>query len=118
LFTAAASWARVWGDAFGQIGWMKFGSEQEQKRSIGMMAWVLPLAWCLLFLFFQAPVKMVILGGIATSVLLLLVVYVSLVFRYRELPVALKPSPTYDVFFWISVLSILFVSGYGIIQIM
>ena len=60
---------------------------------------------------------MVILGGIATSVLLLLVVYISLVFRYRELPVALKPSVTYDTFFWVSVLSILFVSGYGIIQI-
>lgn len=117
LFTAAASWARVWSDAFGQIGWMKFGSEQEQKRSIGIMSWVLPIAWCLLFLFFQAPVKMVILGGIATSVLLLLVVYVSLVFRYRSLPVALKPSALYDVFFWISVLSILFVSGYGIVQI-
>jgi len=78
---------------------------------------VLPAIWCILFLFFQAPVRMVILGGIATSVLLLLVVYVSLVFRYRELPVVLKPTVTYDAFFWISVLSILFVSGYGIIQI-
>jgi hypothetical protein len=50
-------------------------------------------------------------------VLLLLVVYVSLMFRYRNLPIALKPSVLYDVFFWISVLSILFVSGYGIVQI-
>lgn len=118
LFTAAASWARVWADAFGQIGWMRFESVEEQKKSIGLLSWVLPAIWCLLFLFFQAPVKMVILGGIATSVLLLLVVYVSLVFRYRELPATLRPSAVYDVFFWISVLSILLVSGYGIVQIL
>jgi manganese transport protein len=117
LFTAAASWARVWADAFGQLDWMKFTTEKEQRSSIGILSWVLPAAWCVLFLFFKAPVMMVILGGIATSILLLLVVYVSLVFRYRELPAALRPSAAYDVFFWISVVSILTVSGYGIIQI-
>lgn len=117
LFTATASWARVWGDAFGQLGWLKFDTLQEQRRSIGIMSWVLPAVWCILFLFFQSPVMMVLLGGIATSILLLLIVYVSLVFRFRELPSALKPSMTYDIFYWISVLSILFVSGYGIVRI-
>ncbi|MHA4736955.1 Nramp family divalent metal transporter [Dyadobacter sp. MSC1_007] len=118
LFTATASWARVWGDAFGQLRWLKFETLEEQRRSIGIMSWVLPAVWCVLFLFFQSPVMMVLLGGIATSILLLLIVYVSLVFRFRELPAALKPSMAYDIFFWISVLSILFVSGYGIVRIM
>ncbi|MCE6990548.1 Nramp family divalent metal transporter [Dyadobacter sp. CY323] len=118
LFTAAASWARVWGDAFGQLGWMKFNTEAEQRKSIGILSWVLPAIWCILFLFLQSPVMMVILGGIATSILLLLIVYVSLVFRYRELPASLKPSMAYDLFFWISVVSILTVSGYGIVQIL
>jgi manganese transport protein len=117
LFTATASWARVWGDAFGQLGWMKFDTGAEQKRAIGIMSWALPAMWCVLFLFLQAPVMMVILGGIATSILLLLIVYVSLEFRYRALPVSLKPSLGYDILFWISVLSILTVSGYGIVQI-
>jgi manganese transport protein len=117
LFTATASWARVWGDAFGQLRWLKFDTLQEQRRSIGIMSWVLPAVWCILFLFFQSPVMMVLLGGIATSILLLLIVYVSLVFRFRELPTALKPSLIYDIFFWISVLSILLVSGYGIVRI-
>jgi manganese transport protein len=118
LFTAAASWARVWGDAFGQLGWMKFDTEAAQRKSIGILSWVLPAIWCILFLFLQSPVMMVILGGIATSILLLLIVYVSLVFRYRKLPATLKPSAAYDVFFWISVISILTVSGYGIVQIL
>ena len=118
LFTATASWARVWGDAFGQLGWMRFDSPEYQRKTIGILSWILPAVWCILFLFMQTPVMMVILGGIATSILLLLVVYVSLVFRYRELPVSLKPSLLYDVFFWVSVLSILTVSGYGVWQIL
>jgi len=118
LFTATASWARVWGDAFGQLGWMRFDSAEHQRKTIGILSWILPAVWCILFLFMQTPVMMVILGGIATSILLLLVVYVSLVFRYRELPVSLKPSLLYDVFFWVSVLSILTVSGYGVWQIL
>jgi manganese transport protein len=117
LFTATASWSRVWGDAFGQLGWMKFDTPQHQKRSIGILSWILPAVWCILFLFIQAPVMMVILGGIATSILLLLVVYVSLVFRYKELPKSLFPSKTYDAFFWLSVISILAVSGYGVWKI-
>lgn len=118
LFTATASWARVWGDAFGELGWMGFDTAERQRKTIAILSWVLPAVWCILFLFLQSPVMMVILGGIATSVLLLLVVYVSLVFRYRELPKSLVPSVTYDVFFWVSVVSILMVSGYGVWQIL
>lgn len=117
LFTATASWARVWGDAFGQLGWMKFDTPEEQKRSIGILSWILPIVWCLLFLFIQAPVMMVILGGIATSVLLVMIVYVSLVFRYRALPKVLVPTQMYDIFFWVSVISILTVSAYGVWKI-
>ena len=118
LFTATASWARVYGDAFGQLGWMKYGTVEERRRSIAIFSWIFPFAWCVFFLFFQAPVMMVILGGIATSVLLLLIVWVAWVYRYRELPKSLTPSRLYDVFFWLSVASILVVSGYGVWQVM
>ena len=118
LFTATASWARVWGDAFGQLGWLPFGTVEERRRSIAIFSWIFPFAWCFFFLFFQSPVMMVILGGAATSVLLLLIVWVAWVYRYRELPQALTPSRVYDVFFWLSVASILVVSGYGVWQVL
>ncbi|GAB3177005.1 Nramp family divalent metal transporter [Telluribacter humicola] len=118
LFTATASWARVYGDAFGQLGWLRFETVEERRRSIAIFSWIFPFAWCVFFLFFQSPVMMVILGGIATSVLLILIVWVAWVYRYRELPKALVPSRLYDVFFWISVASILVVSGYGVWQVM
>ncbi|GAA4435814.1 Nramp family divalent metal transporter [Ravibacter arvi] len=118
LFTATASWALVWGDAFGQLGWMKFGTEAERKKSVAIFSWAFPATWCLLFLFMQTPVLMVVLGGIATSILLVLVAYVAILFRYRSLPAALTPSRTYDFFFWLSVIAILLVSLYGIWQAM
>jgi manganese transport protein len=52
LFTATASWARVWGDAFGQLGWMKFDTPEQQRKAIAILSWVLPAVWCILFLVF------------------------------------------------------------------
>jgi manganese transport protein len=118
LFTATASWARLWGDAFSQLGWIKFTSSSEQKKAIGIFSWVFPVTWCLLFWFVQAPVMMVILGGVATSVLLLLVVWAALIFRYQFLPDSLRPTLVYDVFLWLSVISVLAISTYSLIQIL
>lgn len=117
LFTATASWSRVWGDAFGQLGWIDFASIAGRKRAIAAFAWIFPVTWCILFMFIQSPVLMVILGGVATSVLLLLVAYVAVVFRYRALPPSLTPTVTYDVFLWLSIGSILMVSAYGVWQV-
>ncbi len=117
LFTATASWARVWGDAFGQLGWLRFDTPEARRKSIGIFSWVFPLTWCILFLFIQSPVMMVILGGIATSVLLLLVAWVAVQFRYRMLPASLTPSTAYDVMLWMSIAAILMVSAYGVWQV-
>lgn len=118
LFTATASWSRIFGDAFGQLGWVKFDDETSRKRVIGALSWAFPAIWCLLFLVIQMPVAMILLGGIATSILLLIVLWAAVVFRYRVLPYSLTPSRTYDFFFWLSVVSILTVSMYGIWQVM
>lgn len=118
LFTATASWARISGDAFGQLGWVKFDDEGSRKRVIGILSWAFPVLWCVLYLVIQMPVAMILLGGIATSILLLIVVWAAIEFRYRELPHSLIPSRTYDFLFWVSVVSILAVSIYGIWQVM
>jgi hypothetical protein len=70
-----------------------------------------------LFLFIQLPVLMILLGGFMTSVLLLLVVYAAFHFRYRRLPLSLKPSLFYDIAFWLSGLAILMVGVYGVYKL-
>lgn len=117
MFTATASFTRIFADAFGQLGWLRFEDYAIRKRAIAVLAWVFPISWCLLFLFIKLPVSMILLGGFMTSVLLLLVVYAALYFRYRRLPAALKPSIFYDAAFWLSAVSIIAIGVYGIFQV-
>ena len=116
MFTAAASFTRIFADAFGQLGWLRFHDYTVRKKAIAVLAWVFPLSWCGLFLFFKLPVSMILLGGFMTSILLLLVVFAALYFRYRRLPAALKPGIFYDIAFWLSVLTIVAMGAYGIFQ--
>lgn len=117
LFGALAIWTRLFPDAFSQIGWIDFTNTKQRKKTIAILAWSFPFIWACLFLLMKAPALMVLIGGLTTSVILLIVVYASLYFRYKFLPDFLKPSLAYDLLFWTSVLSIIIVGAYGIYQI-
>ncbi|MBC7891157.1 MAG: Nramp family divalent metal transporter, partial [Sphingobacteriaceae bacterium] len=106
LFTANASWARLYADAFGQFGWLDLKKPGVQRRAIAVLAWVFPAVWCALFLYLQVPVLMILLGGVATSVLLIVVVWAAWQFRYRRLPDSLRPSWGYDAWLWLSIAAI------------
>ena len=109
LFGALAIWTRLFSDAFGQIGLLDFKDSRQRHKAIALLAWTIPLIWATLFLIMQTPTLMVIIGGVATTVILLIVVFAVLHFRYRRLPDALRPSVFYDVVFWVSVIAILMV---------
>ena len=118
LFAAAASWTRIFSDAFGQIGLINFYNLSVRKRTFAYMAWIFPISWCLLFIFIRLPVTMILLGGFVTSILLLLVVYVAFHFRYKRLPQSLKPGNLYDFMFWLSAIAILLIGAYGIVKVL
>ncbi len=111
MFAALAAWTRLFSDAFSQIGMFDFRNSVSRRRAIGFLAWVFPVSWTFLFLFFKKPGLLVIIGGVITVVILLIVVYAALYFRYRRLDERLKPSRIYDVTLWISALAILVVAG-------
>lgn len=118
LFGALAIWTRLFSDAFAQIGWLDFKNVKQRHLAIALLAWVIPLIWATLFLVMQTPTFMVIVGGVATTVILLIVVFAVIHFRYRRLPDVLRPSTIYDVALWISVLAILMVGLYGLYRIL
>lgn len=117
LFAALASWTRIFSDAFGQLGWINFYDPETRKKWIAILAWVFPFAWALLYLFIELPVLMIMLGGLATSVLLLMVVFAAYNFRYRRLPPVLTPSRFYNLCFWISALVIIAVGVYSVVKV-
>jgi manganese transport protein len=114
LFASLAAWTRIFPDIFGQLGWINF--IKERTKIIGILAWVIPLVWALVFLFMKIPLAMILFGGAVGSVLLFLVVFAVLHIKYRRIQ-HFKSSVLYDTAFWISVLSILAVGVYGISEL-
>ncbi len=114
LFAALAAWVRMYADAFGQMGFMDFHDVPTRRRVITFLSCFIPACWASAFVFVEQPVIMVIAGGVATSMILLLVVYAAVYFRYRSTLPALRPGVIYDIAFWISTLAIVAVAVYGV----
>lgn len=118
LFSALAGWSRIFSDAFSRIGLFDFDNPKSRGISIAVLAWAFPLLWMVLALFTKNPAWNVILGGISTSVILLIVLGAALYFRYRRLPEQLTPSRLYDIALWISAAAILAVGVYFFVESM
>jgi manganese transport protein len=112
LFAALAAWTRMFADAFGRIGFYDFQNQSSRRLAIGIAAWVIPCMWATLFLVMGNPALMVILGGLATVVILLIVVYAAIYFRYHRLDHRLLPTSLYDTTLWISAIAIFLVAIY------
>ena len=116
VFATLAAWTRVFPDIFGQLGWTDFGNILERKKIIAVVSWVLPFAWATTFLFMKVPLVMVLSGGMVGSVLLFMVVFAGLHFRYKRMQLS-RPGLFYDTALWISIISILGVGIYGVVKI-
>lgn len=112
LFAALAAWTRLFADAFGRIGCYDFQDQKARGKAIAIAAWIIPAMWATLFLVMGDPAFMVIIGGLATVVILLIVVFAALYFRYRRLDHRLRPGVPYDLWLWLSSISIFLVAIY------
>lgn len=113
LFASLAAWSRMYSDIFGQLGWIDFYNIKQRRRVIAVLAWACPPLWGIAYLFVNLPVGMILFGGIIGSILLLIIVYAALNFRYRQYQLS-PPGRLYDTALWFSILSICFVGLYGI----
>lgn len=116
VYATLAAWTRLFSDIAGQMNWLDFNDLVKRKKFISMLAVVAPALWVIAYLFIELPVLMVLSGGILGSVILLIVVFAALNFRYKG-NLAVKPGLFYDAAFWISVISILGVAVFGIAKI-
>jgi manganese transport protein len=114
LFSALAAWTRIFSDLFGQLKWIDFYNMKIRKRTIAIAAWVFPALWFVALVIFKSPVIMVTVGGIITFILLLIIVYGGLHFRYRQKQFGLESSKFYDIALWISCIAIFMVGFYGV----
>lgn len=116
VFATLAYWTRLFTDIFGQFGWINFSRINARKRTVAILAWTLPVTWILAYFFIRLPSIMILSGGFVGSVLLLLVCYAAIYFRYKK-NAFMPKSISGDVFLWISVISIFVLGLYGILEI-
>lgn len=117
VFATLAYWTRLIPDIFGEFGWIKWEDLKTRKKWVAILAWSLPILWALAFAFVNLPSFMVLFGGVVGSVLLIVVVYAAVCFRFKNSSLNLASGIITTILFWLSVLSIGLVSIYGIVKL-
>jgi hypothetical protein len=100
------------------LGWIHWDDLKIRNAWVARLAWVLPILWAITFAFVKLPAFMVLSGGVVGSVLLLLVVYAAIQFRFKNKDLDLASGIFTSILFWLSVLSIGMVSVYGIVRLL
>ena len=117
LFSALAARTRIFSDLFGQLRWIDFFNRKQRKNTVAATAWIFPVLWLIALFLVKSPVIMVTIGGIITFLMLLIIVYAGLHFRYRQKQYQLESSKFYDIALWVSCIAIFTVGFYGVISI-
>jgi len=116
VFASLAAWTRIFPDILGQLGWINFFDLARRKKLMSWFAWIIPLVWAAMYLFIKLPVPMILAGGIIGSVLLLVVVFAAVNF-YKSRAQIMPSGTLYKIAFVISVLSIISIGVYGLVQL-
>ena len=117
VFATLAYWTRLFPDIFGELGWIKWEDLKTRNKWVAVLAWTLPILWAMAFAFVNLPSFMVLFGGVVGSVLLIVVVYAAVCFRFENNTLNLASGAFSTILFWLSVLSIGLVSVYGIVKL-
>ncbi len=117
LFAALAIRTRVFSDLFGVVKWIDFSNLRIRLRTIRILAVVFPLLWTVAFLVVKLPVLMVTIGGIATFIMLVIVVIAGFYFRFGTREQMLRPGRFYNVALVVSCIAIILVGVYGVVRL-
>jgi len=116
LFVAAAGNSRMVADALGLYG-LTDGSEAGRAKWTRRISMVWPFAALILYVFVQKPTTMIVVCGIAQSIMLPLLGAAALYFRYRRSDPALRPGRLWDLMLWIAFVAFLIVGGWSVFTV-
>ena len=101
FFVASASHARVVADALRVFGLVK-KDEATRQFWIRVFSGTTPVFCFMVYVFVKAPVFLILLSGVAQAVMLPMLAYAALYFRYRRCHPELLPGRWWDFFLWVS----------------
>lgn len=113
FLVANAGNARMFADFFGVVGLHTRDADSPARvRLVTLISTILPLACVVAFLVFPAPVALILLAGLAQLVMLPMLGFAAIWFRYRRTDPRLAPSLFWDAALILSFLA-LTITGIG-----
>lgn len=112
VFASTAANSRIFADMFHLLGVYNGDDYSQRLKYQRIFTVVISLIAVGSYLLFKSPVKMVILGGIAQSVMLPLVSWATVYLHHKHLPKTLRPSRFISVALWVSAILITVLMGY------
>lgn len=101
FFVACASHARVVADALLVFGLVKH-DEASRQFWIRVLSGVIPVCCFTVYAFVKAPVFLILLSGLTQAVMLPMLAFAAIYFRYWRCHPRLQPGKWWDFFLWLS----------------
>jgi len=112
IFASTAAHSRLFADLVHLTG--AYPREDTHRRRRWRQGFVIALSVVpvVLYVFLEAPVQMVVAGGVAQALMLPLIGLAAIYLRYTHLPADIRPSAATTVLLWISTAVMLMVAVY------
>ncbi len=101
FFVVSASYARLLTDALMMFGLLA-DTQRARATSIRVISVGWPIMAFVIYAFVQAPVAMILAAGISQSIMLPMLGFAALYFRYRRCDRRLSPGRLWDFLLWLS----------------
>jgi Mn2+/Fe2+ NRAMP family transporter len=111
---ANAAWTRLYTDAFKVYGLMSRDNEKAHNQSILILAIVLPLISMGLWCSGINPVKLVLLSGLMQAIMLPMLGFAALWFRFTKTDEPIRPGKVWDGFLILSCVGLLIAGAWGV----
>jgi cytochrome bd-type quinol oxidase subunit 2 len=93
---------------------MSRDNPKAHDKSISILSVILPLISLTIFCLGANPVKLVLLGGTMQAIMLPMLGFAAIYFRYRKTDAELRPTKLWDVMLIISSMGLLLAGGWGV----
>jgi Mn2+/Fe2+ NRAMP family transporter len=117
LWAAIPSWSRMYTNVLATLGVLDWQDAATRLRWIRGFTVALPIIWGAAYLFIQAPVIMVQIGGVATAIFLLAIVVAVWYLRTTEVDPRLYGSGLFNAVLVISSIAIILLGVYSALSV-
>ncbi|QYJ15914.1 hypothetical protein Rxycam_01744 [Rubrobacter xylanophilus DSM 9941] len=117
LWAAIPSWSRMFTNLLATVGLLDWQNTTTRLRCIRAFTVILPIVWGTAYLFIQAPVIMVQIGGVMTGVFLLAVVVCVWYLRRTEIDRRLYGGAAFNALLVVSSIAIALLGVYTILSV-